>query len=107
MVVVGRPLSLEDFNLYVFRGLRSDFKDLVTSLFTWVEPLSYSDLHSYLLTHEYLNKSSLQSTLGSPMTAPLLPTPSHSTTSAFSVQSDGFGGPSGHSYHGRGRHQGG
>jgi len=98
LAAAGRPLSLEDFNLYVFRGLRSDFKDLVTSLSTRAEPLSYSDLHSYLLTHEYLNKSSLQSTLGSPMTAPLLPTPSHSTASVFSVQRGGFGGPSGHSY---------
>ena len=104
LAAAGRPLSLEDFNLYVFRGLRSDFKDLVTSLSTRAEPLSYSDLHSYLLTHEYLNKSSLQSTLGSTMTAPLLPTPS-----AFSVQRGGFGGASGNSYRGRGRgrHRGG
>jgi len=28
----GRPVSLEDFNLYVFRGLQGEFKDLVTSL---------------------------------------------------------------------------
>ncbi|KAL3571040.1 hypothetical protein D5086_028289 [Populus alba] len=85
----------------------SDFKDLVTSLSTRVEPLSYSDLHSYLLTHEYLNKSSLQSILGSPMIAPLLPTPLHSIASAFSVQRGGFGGPFSHSYRGRWRHRGG
>ena len=36
------------------------------------------------------------------MTAPLLPTPS-----AFSIQRGGFGGASGNSYHGRGRHRGG
>ena len=41
------------------------------------------------------------------MTAPLLPTPSHSTASAFSVQRGGFGSPSRHSYRGRGRHRGG
>ena len=34
LAAAGQPLSLEDFNLYVFRGLRSDFKDLVTSLST-------------------------------------------------------------------------
>ncbi|XP_073266435.1 uncharacterized protein [Populus alba] len=105
LVAVGQPLFLEDFNLYVFRGLPSDFKDLVTSLSTRADPLSYSDLHSYLLTHEYLNKSSLQSTLGSPMTAPLLPTPSHPTASAFLAQRSGFGGSSDHSYRGRGRHR--
>ena len=43
------------------------------------------------------------------MTAPLLPTPPHSTASAFSIQRGAFGGPSDHSYRGRGsrRHQGG
>jgi hypothetical protein len=29
--VIGRPFSLEDFNVYVFRGLRGDFGDLVTT----------------------------------------------------------------------------
>jgi hypothetical protein len=31
---------LTEFNLYVFRGLRSDFKDLVTSLSTKADPIS-------------------------------------------------------------------
>jgi hypothetical protein len=26
LVVAGRPISLEDFNLYMFRGLRGEFK---------------------------------------------------------------------------------
>jgi hypothetical protein len=50
LVVVGHLMSLEDFNLYVFRGLRGEFKDLVTSLITKAEPLLYVDLHSHLLT---------------------------------------------------------
>ena len=54
LAAAGRPMSLEDFNLYVFRGLRGEFKDLVTSLITKAEPLSYVDLHSHLLTHEFL-----------------------------------------------------
>jgi hypothetical protein len=58
LAAAGRPVSLEDFNLYVFRGLRGEFKDLVTSLITKAEPLSYADLHSHLLTHEFLHKSS-------------------------------------------------
>ena len=40
LAAAGRPLSLEDFNLYIFRGLCGEFKDLVTSLVTKAEPLS-------------------------------------------------------------------
>jgi len=39
LVVVGQPISLEDFNLYMFCGFHCEFKDLVTSLITKVEPL--------------------------------------------------------------------
>jgi len=52
LVVAGRPLSLEDFNLYIFRGLRGEFKDLVTSLVTKTKPLLYTDRHNHLFTHE-------------------------------------------------------
>jgi len=82
LVAAGRPIALEDFNLYIFRGLRGEFKDLVTSLSTKVQPLTYTELHSHLLTHEYLNKSSLA---GTTVTVTLLPT-SSSTSSAFFVQ---------------------
>lgn len=61
LVIVGQPVLLEDFNLYVFRGLQGEFKDLVTSLVTKAKPLSYADLHDHLLTHEFLHKTSLQS----------------------------------------------
>ena len=70
LAAAGRLVSLEDFNLYVFHGLQGEFKDLVTSLITKAEPLSYADLHSHLLTHEFLHKSSAA------IHAPLLPTPS-------------------------------
>jgi len=96
LVAAGRPVSLEDFNLYVFRGLRGEFKDLVTSLITKAEPLSYVDLHSHLLTHEFLHKSSAA------IHAPLLPTPS-TPPSALVVQRQTFGN-SGRS---RGRFNGG
>jgi len=66
LAVAGRPISLKDFNLYVFRGLRGEFKDLVTSLITKVEPLSYADLHSHLLTHEFLHKNSFHSMAAAP-----------------------------------------
>jgi hypothetical protein len=34
LAAAGCPMSLEDFNLYVFRGLRGEFKDLEMSLIT-------------------------------------------------------------------------
>jgi hypothetical protein len=92
----GQPVSLEDFNLYVFRGLRGEFKDLVTSLITKAEHLSYADLHSHLLTHEFLHKSSVA------IHAPLLPT-SNTSPSALVAQRQTFGN-SGRS---RGRFNGG
>jgi len=58
LVAAGRPISLEDFNIYVFHGLRGEFKDLVTSLKTKAEPLLYVDLYNHLFTHEFLHKSS-------------------------------------------------
>ena len=73
MAVAGRLLSLEDFNLYIFCSLRGEFKDLVTSLVTKAELLSYADLHNHHLTHEFLHKSSLPVVTINPA---LLPTPS-------------------------------
>jgi len=84
LAAAGRPVSLEDFNLYMFRGLRGEFKDLVTSLITKAEPLSYADLHSHLLTHEFLHKSSAA------IHAPLLPTP-NIPSSALVAQCQTFG----------------
>jgi len=75
LVATGRPVSLEDFNLYVFRGLRGEFMDLVTSLVAKAKPLSYADLYSHLLTHEFLHKTSLTSMGYAAINAPLLPTP--------------------------------
>ena len=46
LVDAGRPVSLEDFNLYVFHGLQGEFKDLVTSLITKAKLLSYDNLHT-------------------------------------------------------------
>jgi len=66
LATTSRPMSLEDFNLYVFHGLRGEFKDLVTSLITKAESLSYADLHSHLLTHEFLRKNSFHSMAAAP-----------------------------------------
>jgi hypothetical protein len=95
---VGRPMSLEDFNLYVFCGLRGEFKDLITSLIIKAESISYANLYNHLLTNEFLHKNSLQSMdatvslmpsflLSQP---PLLPTPQPSTHLAMSHHSSNF-----------------
>ena len=99
LAAVGRPISLKDFNLYVFRGLHGEFKDLVTSLITKAELLSYVDLHNHLLTHEFLHKnsfhsmavgsssSSLLSSSSLPQQPPLLPTPLNSAYYAMTNHS--------------------
>ena len=73
LTTAGQPLSLEDITLYIFHGLHSEFKDLVTSLVTKAKLLSYVDLHNHLLTYEFLHKSSLPDMAAN---SPLLPTPS-------------------------------
>jgi hypothetical protein len=42
---------------------------------TKAKPLSYTDLHSHLLMHEFLHKTSLTSTGSAAINAPLLPMP--------------------------------
>lgn len=44
----------------MFCGLRGDFRDLMTRLSIKAKPISYTDLHNYLLTHEFLYKASFQ-----------------------------------------------
>ena len=106
LVAVGRPMSLEDLNLYVFRGLRGEFKELVTSLITKEELLSYVDLHSHLLTHGFLHKNpfhsmaaapSLLSSSSLPQQPPLLPTPQFSAHHTMSHHSPNFSRNRGHS----------
>lgn len=79
-VATSKPLSMEDLNLYVFCGLRGEFQDLVTTLSTREKPILYTDLHSILLTHEFLHKTSFQPVV----VAPLLLTPSQPPSTFFS-----------------------
>jgi hypothetical protein len=80
LAAVGRSFSLEDFNLYVFCGLRGDFGDLVTTFSTRKKPISHTDLHNHLLTYEFLHKASFQPI----MTTPLLSTLSQPTSTLLS-----------------------
>ncbi|OIS96628.1 hypothetical protein A4A49_60633, partial [Nicotiana attenuata] len=60
LAAAGRSLNALDFNIYVFKGLRSDFKDIVTTS-ARPEPVSYFELHSLLLNHEFIHGSSMSS----------------------------------------------
>ena len=77
LAVAGQLISLENFNVYVICNLCGEFKNLVTSLITKIEPLSYADLHSHLFTHEFLHKNSLHSMDENPslLSPSLLPQP--------------------------------
>ncbi|GAV81951.1 UBN2 domain-containing protein, partial [Cephalotus follicularis] len=59
LATVGCPISLEDFNLYIFKALKEDFKVMIPTLTARHDPLSFSKLHSLLVSHEFLNKSAL------------------------------------------------
>jgi hypothetical protein len=86
LAAVGRPLSLEDFNLYIFHGLHGEFKDLVTSLVTKAESLSYVDFTTIFLLMSFcirlLFHHWLQIHLRCPhrLCCPLLTLPSNNTT---------------------------
>ncbi|KAH0655706.1 hypothetical protein KY285_030588 [Solanum tuberosum] len=67
LAAVGRPLCLADLNIYIFKGLRSDSKDLVTALSARPEPMTYSELHSLLLNHEFIHGHTLSSLTISPL----------------------------------------
>ena len=76
LAAVGRSFSLEDFNLYVFCGLRGDFGDLVTTFSTRKKPISHTDLHNHLLTYEFLHKASFQPIMTTPLLSTLSQPPS-------------------------------
>ena len=90
----------------MFRGLRGEFKDLVTSLVTRADPLPYADLLSHLLTHEFIHKSSHLSMGFAAIHAPLLPTPNIPPSALLSDRQPAaqFGCNRGRS-HGSWRHQ--
>ncbi|GMP88452.1 hypothetical protein CsSME_00040436 [Camellia sinensis var. sinensis] len=57
LAAAGTSLSPSEFNLYVFQGLQPDFKDLVTTFTARPEPVSFWEIHSLLLSHEFLHRT--------------------------------------------------
>ncbi|XP_043687872.1 uncharacterized protein LOC122639102 [Telopea speciosissima] len=60
LVAAGHPLRPGAFNLHVYRGLKPEFKSMVSSLLTRTDPIEYDDLHAMLLSHEFLHGTSLK-----------------------------------------------
>ncbi|XP_019160056.1 PREDICTED: uncharacterized protein LOC109156666 [Ipomoea nil] len=50
----GRPVNLDEQNLHVFRGLRSEYRALVASLTSKSAPLTLPEVADLLATHQYL-----------------------------------------------------
>ncbi|GFY87536.1 hypothetical protein Acr_05g0011750 [Actinidia rufa] len=61
LVAAGCPLSTTDFNIYIFKGLQPEFKELVTTVAAQTDPISFSELNSLLLCHEFLHRDSFSS----------------------------------------------
>lgn len=72
LVVVDRPILLADFNVYIFHNLRPEFKDMITTLSSRVDPITFSDLHSFLTNHEFFHSSPLSLSLVLQFTTPNL-----------------------------------
>lgn len=53
LALAGRPVTLDDQNLYVFRGLRPEFRPLVAPL-TRAAPVTLGELFDYLVAHEFI-----------------------------------------------------
>ncbi|BFG31253.1 hypothetical protein CerSpe_175270 [Prunus speciosa] len=52
LAAAGKPLDANQFNAIIFRNLGSDYSDMVTAMSTRLSPISYSELHSLLVSHE-------------------------------------------------------
>ncbi|GAV65777.1 UBN2 domain-containing protein [Cephalotus follicularis] len=59
LAATGWPLSPEDFNLYIFKGLREDFRVMIPTLTTRLDSITYSELHSLLLSHEFMTNTAI------------------------------------------------
>ncbi|GAV77189.1 UBN2 domain-containing protein, partial [Cephalotus follicularis] len=65
----GRPVSPTNFNIYVFKGLKSESKDLVTTLSARSNLVAYLELLGLLLSHDSLHNTTLDSLSQSPPTS--------------------------------------
>lgn len=62
LVLARWMVSLEEQNLYVFRGLQADFRAMVSSLMMKGTPMTIAKLSDYLTVQKFINFDDLQST---------------------------------------------
>ncbi|KAK1391691.1 hypothetical protein POM88_010747 [Heracleum sosnowskyi] len=51
----------DDLKIYIYKGLRSEFKDIITTLSARPEAVSFVELHSLLLSHEFIHEKTINS----------------------------------------------
>ena len=49
MSATGKPLKLEDFNVHIFCGLRSNLQDIVPTILSHSEPITFTYLQGFLI----------------------------------------------------------
>ncbi|XP_019179611.1 PREDICTED: uncharacterized protein LOC109174834 [Ipomoea nil] len=59
LALVGRPLSLDEQNLWVFRGLRPEFRSMAASLTVNGNPVSLPQLADFLQAQEFIYSDEL------------------------------------------------
>ena len=64
----SRPFSLADLNIYIFKGKRQEFKDLVATLAARPDLATFSKLQSQLLSHKFIHTNSMATLTLSPST---------------------------------------
>ncbi|XP_019188347.1 PREDICTED: uncharacterized protein LOC109182650 [Ipomoea nil] len=64
LALAGRPLSLDEQNMYVFRGLRPEFRAMASSLTVTGTPVSISQLSDYLQAQEFIYSDDYPATEG-------------------------------------------
>ncbi|XP_019156913.1 PREDICTED: uncharacterized protein LOC109153500 [Ipomoea nil] len=69
LMQAGRPVSLDEQNLHVFRGLRPEYRGLVASLTANSNPLTLPEVADLLATHQYLFLEDAHSAAAAPPAA--------------------------------------
>ncbi|XP_043687696.1 uncharacterized protein LOC122638911 [Telopea speciosissima] len=98
LAAAGKPLPDDDFNIHIFRSLREDYQSVVPTMMYQQPPLTYSELHGLLMSHESLITSRRA-----------IVDPSATASANLSQQGRGSGTPSpgrGGASRGRGRGRG-
>ncbi|CAA0818728.1 Beta-glucosidase 16 [Striga hermonthica] len=54
----GRPLTAHEFNALVLRGLRPELRELALGLAARPSPVPFTELHSFLVSHEFIRSHS-------------------------------------------------